>query len=208
MEDGSGGDQSLHPFPSSVPAPAVIPVPSPVSPVPESEWWSTYFDERYLLEYEPLFDLARNRREVGRLMELLELPVAARILDCPCGQGRHAHLLAEAGYDVDGVDYSRELLARAKERGIDNTLRFTRGDMRSLPRTWTRHFDAVVNLFTSFGFFVDPRDDAKVISEFARVLKPGGVLIWHGASRDGVAARIASGYTPPLDSPSCAPTRD
>ena len=154
------------------------------------EWWSTFFDSRYLLEYGPLFDLEQDRREVARLLELLALPIGARILDCPCGQGRHAHLLAEAGYRVDGVDYSRELLAVAKRRGIGPTLRYTRADMRRLPARWTERFDAVVNLFTSFGFFVDPADDARVIREFARVLRPGGLLIWHGASRDGVSARF------------------
>jgi SAM-dependent methyltransferase len=106
----------------------------------------------------------------------------------PCGQGRHARLLAEAGYDVEGLDYSAHLLAVAKaERG---GVRYTRGDMRRLPARWTGRFDAVANLFTSFGFFLDPADDARVVAEFARVLKPGGVLIWHGASRDGVMSRF------------------
>ena len=154
------------------------------------DWWASYFDERYLLEYEPLFDLAQDRREVARLIEILSLPVGARVLDCPCGQGRHAHLLAESGYDVDGVDFSAALLKRARERGTGKQLRYTRADMRKLPARWSGRFDAVVNLFTSFGFFAQPADDARVIREFARVLKPGGVLIWQGASRDGVAARF------------------
>ena len=47
-----------------------------------------------------------------------------------------------------------------------------------------------MNLFTSFGFFVEPADDARVIREFARVLRRGGALVWHGASRDGVSARF------------------
>jgi SAM-dependent methyltransferase len=64
--------------------------------------------------------------------------------------------------------------------------------MRKLPARWTGRFDAVVNLFTSFGFFTHPSDDAKVIREFARVLKPGGMLVWHGGSRDGVMARFLS----------------
>jgi SAM-dependent methyltransferase len=157
-----------------------------------AEWWATYFDEKYLLEYEPLFDLEQDRREVARLLEILALPVGGRILDCPCGQGRHAHLLAEAGYRVDGVDYSRDLLAIAQRRGAGPTLKYSRADMRRLPARWSRRFDAVVNLFTSFGFFVDPGDDARVIREFARVLRPGGILIWHGASRDGVSARFVS----------------
>ncbi|MDQ3950804.1 MAG: class I SAM-dependent methyltransferase, partial [Gemmatimonadota bacterium] len=110
--------------------------------------------------------------------------------DVACGQGRHAHLLAEAGLDVDGVDYSEDLLSRARERGTGPALRYTRGDMRALPAQWTGRFDAAVSLSTSFGFFRDPADDVAAIGEFARVLRPEGVLLWHGASRDGVVARF------------------
>jgi ubiquinone/menaquinone biosynthesis C-methylase UbiE len=155
-----------------------------------AEWWQSYFDSHYLLEYEPLFSLERDRREVARVMEVLGLPSGARILDVPCGQGRHAHLLAEAGFDVDGLDYSSELLARARQRGTSKRLRYTRGDMRALPERWTGRFDAVLNLFTSFGFFALPSDDRRVIHEFSRVLAPGGLLVWHGGNRDGVMARF------------------
>jgi SAM-dependent methyltransferase len=155
-----------------------------------TEWWQTYFDAQYLLEYQPIFRLERDREEVARLLEILRLPVGARILDVPCGQGRHAHLLAEHGYDVRGLDYSEDLLRRARERGEGAHLKYVRGDMRRLARGWSGRFDGVINLFTSFGFFLDPADDRKVIAEFARVLKPGGVLVWHGGSRDGVAARF------------------
>lgn len=157
-----------------------------------TEWWKGYFDEKYLMEYEPLFDPVRDRMEAARIIEHLALPVGARILDCPCGQGRHAHLLAEAGYRVEGVDYSATLLARARTRGTGPTLRYTRADMRRLPARFARRFDAVINVFTSFGFFTDPADDRRVVREFARVLRPGGVLLWHGGSRDGVSARFLS----------------
>ncbi|HET6681043.1 MAG TPA: methyltransferase domain-containing protein [Gemmatimonadaceae bacterium] len=153
-------------------------------------WWATQFDRHYLHEYEPLFRLEQDRREVARLQELLQLPVGARILDCPCGQGRHAHLLAETGFDVDGFDLSKALLDVARKRGTGRTLRYRQGDMRRLPARWTGRFDAVLNLFTSFGFFSDPADDARVIAQFARVLRPGGMLVWHGASRDGVVAKF------------------
>jgi SAM-dependent methyltransferase len=101
-------------------------------------------------------------------------------------------LLAEAGFKVDGLDYSRHLIDLARKRGVGPNLKYTQGDMRKMSRSWTSRFDAVINLFTSFGFFTNPSDDARVIDEFARVLKPGGVLIWHGGSRDGVMARFLS----------------
>src|SRR5512146_221995 len=134
------------------------------------DWWKSYFDAQYLLEYEPLFSLERDRHEVARLMEILGLPAGARVLDVPCGQGRHSHLLAEAGFDVLGVDYSADLLAAARKRGTGPNLRYLRADMRRLPGRLAGRFDAVVNLFTSFGFFADPADDARTIAEFARVL--------------------------------------
>ena len=112
------------------------------------------------------------------------------MLDVPCGQGRHSHLLAEAGLRVDALDLSPTLLARARERGTGPTLRYHRGDMRQLPSKWAGRFDAVLNLFTSFGFFADPGDDRRVLMEFGRVLAPGGTLVWHGGSRDGVMARF------------------
>jgi len=62
--------------------------------------------------------------------------------------------------------------------------------MRRLPGKWSKRFDAVLNLFTSFGFFAHPADDVRVVKGFARVLKPGGLLVWHGGSRDGVMARF------------------
>ena len=156
------------------------------------DWWETYFDAHYLLEYEPIFTESRDRREVARLMELLALPAGSRILDVPCGQGRHAHPLAEAGFLVEGLDYSRHLIDKARARGTGPTLKYTRGDMRQLPARWSGRFDAVLNLFTSFGFFTDAMDDARTIAEFARVLKPGGALVWHGGSRDGVMAKFLS----------------
>lgn len=156
-------------------------------------WWSTYFDAGYVREYAPMFDLEQDRLQVTRLLELLALPAGARVLDLACGQGRHAHLLAEAGFDVDGLDYSRDLLTLAKARGTGPRLRYTRGDMRKLPMRWRGRFDGLVNLFTSFGFFDDPADDARVLRECARVLKRGGVMIWQGGNRDGLTDRFLKG---------------
>ncbi|MGV3709958.1 MAG: class I SAM-dependent methyltransferase [Gemmatimonas sp.] len=156
-------------------------------------WWETHFDSQYLHEYEPLFDQEQDRQEVARLIEVLEeFPAGSKVLDCPCGQGRHASLLAQAGFDVDGLDYSEDLLKVARKLGTGKTLRYTQGDMRKLPAKWTGRFSAVLDLFTSFGFFDNPADDRQTLAEFARVLEPGGVLIWHGGSRDGVMAKFLS----------------
>jgi SAM-dependent methyltransferase len=142
-----------------------------------------------------MFGERTTRREVGRLIEILGVPVGARILDVPCGQGRHAALLADAGYRVDGLDYSRYLVGQARAANLPErrrTVRFHRGDMRALPSAWTGRFDAVINVGTSFGFFRHPAGDAQALGEFARVLAPGGTFVWQGANRDGVMARFLS----------------
>jgi SAM-dependent methyltransferase len=159
-------------------------------PRKRAEWWEHHFDATYLREWAPVQGLVTSRQEVARLLELLELPAGARLLDCACGQGRHAHLLAEAGFNVTGVDWSADLLRAARARGTGPSLRYVRADMRALDRRWTGRFDAVVNLFTSFGFFLHPADDEQAMAEMARVLAPGGVLVWNGGDRDGIAAKL------------------
>lgn len=166
-------------------------------------WWRTYFDEGYLNEFSPLFTPESDRAQVARLLEVLALPAGARVLDLACGQGRHAQLLAAAGFQVTGLDLSRPLLRLAREAaraagiptsvrrgGQGPALRYHHGDMRRPPALWRGRFDAVVNLFTSFGFFDDPADDARVIRNAARLLKRGGTLLWQGGSRDGIMARF------------------
>src|SRR5690242_9486990 len=186
-------------------------------------WWTEYFDAQYLLEYEPLFSPERDRKEAARLIDVLGLPSGSRILDVPCGQGRHAHLLAEVGFDVDGLDYSTELLARARQRGTSSRLRYTRGDMRRLPARWTGRFDAVLNLFTSFGMVAVVTASWRVFFNATGGRRPTA-LSSHtsGAStgcrvssqctpfgrelQAGDRASIGFGFTPPRDSPSYAPT--
>ena len=89
---------------------------------------------------------------------------AAASMPCTCtGLLPGMRVLAEAGLKVTGLDYSAHLLKKAKTRGTGRMLRYVRGDMRALPAAWASSFDVVLNLFTSFGFFLDPADDARVI---------------------------------------------
>jgi SAM-dependent methyltransferase len=152
------------------------------------DWWSTYFDDDYLVEHGSMFTPERTRAEAARALVLFGLPAGARLLDCPSGQGRHARLFAEAGLDVTALDYSARLLAAARHGGVAAGLRFVRGDSRRLPASWTGRFDAVASLGASFGFFATPAEDEAGIAGFARVLAPDGVLLLHATNRDGVVS--------------------
>ena len=152
----------------------------------------SYFDAQYLLEYEPIFSLERDRAEVARLIDMLGLPAGARILDVPCGQGRHAHLLAEAGFDVDGLDYStasarRRARARHRAEPALHARRHAHAARDAGPAASTPCSICSRRSASS----LDPADDARVDRASSRACsQPGGVLVWHGGSRDGVMARF------------------
>ncbi len=134
------------------------------------------FNEDYLYFYEEILTAERTAEDVEKIVELLELQPGAEILDCPCGHGRIANALAERGFRVTGIDASEFFLERARAdaaaRSVD--VEYVQGDMRNLP--WRDRFDALVNWFTSFGYFSDEQNKA-VLREFRAALEPGGRLI-------------------------------
>jgi SAM-dependent methyltransferase len=160
-----------------------------------AEWWRGYFDDTYFELHDPLFTEARSRGEVAGMMELLALPVGARVLDAPCGWGRHSTLLAEAGCVVFGADLAYDLLRHAPA-GV--RARSAAADIRALPYA-DETFDAVVNVFTSLGLFLDDEQDIIALREARRVLRPGGRLLLESMHRDDVVADYAErdGWTLP-----------
>lgn len=150
-------------------------------------WWRHYFDDAYFELHDPLFHASRSRAEVGAIREMLALPVAARVLDAPCGWGRHTSLLAEASCDVFGADLSFELLRHAP---LESGARYTAADIRHLPYK-DDAFDAVLNVYTSLGLFLDDAEDVRALGEARRVLKKGGRFLLESMHRDEVIAEYA-----------------
>ena len=148
--------------------------------------WDELFDETYLRLYVPFIDEERARPEAEAAASLAAVPQGGEILDCPCGFGRHSGVLAQAGYRVTGVDRSEVQLAEAERRcGTADWPRLVRADYRQLPFA-DASFDAVLCLFTSLGYL--PREgDVGVMSEFRRVLRPGGALVVETMHRDRLA---------------------
>jgi len=134
-------------------------------------WFVEAFRESYLDVY-PHRDLAAARREAGYLVER---GVRGTVLDACCGSGRHCRALRELGIRAFGADLSRDLLARALELHPDLEGRVLCADARKLPFADSR-FDAVVSLFSSFGYFGD-EGDRVFLAEIGRVLRDGGRLV-------------------------------
>lgn len=138
------------------------------------EWFEESFGQDYLLVYKHR-DFQGARHEVQRMVGWLGLEPGAEVLDLCCGMGRHSLALAEQGYQVTGMDLSQVLLNEAIKKDESSHVRWIRGDMREVPLDC--QFDAVVNLFTSFGYFDEEQDNLKVIGEIARLLKPDGCFL-------------------------------
>ena len=113
-------------------------------------------------------------RQVDFVVERLELAPGTHVLDLACGHGRHSIELARRGMRVTGLDLSAPSLeiARRHARDAEVDVEFVQQDMRDLAAE--ARFDAVVNLFTAFGYFADEADDARVIEHVGRALRPGG----------------------------------
>ena len=138
------------------------------------EWFESWFESPY---YHTLYK-NRNDEEAQQFIDLLlthlELQHNACLLDLACGKGRHAKYLHQKGYDVVGADLSAYNIKEANKYAKEG-LSFIRHDMRQVIPDKT--FDAVFNLFTSFGYFDSTDDNKKVLQSVHKELNPDGLFV-------------------------------
>ena len=139
----------------------------------KKNWFQDWFNTKY---YHILYQ-DRNDEEAQMFMrnltDFLKLKSLSKILDLPCGKGRHALYLNSLEYDVIGADLSENSIAYAKQ--FENkTLKFEVHDMRD---EFTTKFDAILNLFTSFGYFDEEETNIEVLKNLKNGLKLNGVLV-------------------------------
>ena len=138
------------------------------------EWFADWFDSPY---YHLLY---KNRDEneaktfITKLVKNITLPANSRILDLACGKGRHAKMLHEEGFNVLGVDLSPNSISAANQEKTTG-IAFQVHDMRNVIAG--EKFDAIFNLFTSFGYFDETKDNEKMVSSIHQMLNKKGMLI-------------------------------
>lgn len=154
----------------------------------EQEWWSeeSGFFGPFYMKADTMRDSdanneksleERTQEEVDGIVRLLDLDEGAKVLDCPCGYGRHSIELASRGFQVTGVDINTAHLERARDQNESEFARFQKANMLNLD--YQSEFDAVINIFASFGFFDREEENEKVLANFFDALKPGGSLLIH-----------------------------
>lgn len=113
------------------------------------KWYASWFDTPY---YHILYkdrDYTEAQAFMDNLTNYLNIPESGKILDLACGKGRHSVYLNTLGYNVTGVDLSEQSITYAKKHE-NETLKF---DVHDMTKPYPETFDAVFNLFTSFGYF-------------------------------------------------------
>ena len=149
----------------------------------DTPWYKTFFGEDYLHIYDFLTP-ERTEREVEGIVNLLALPPGSAILDLCCGHGRHSIALAKRGYRVTGLDLSEVFLqhARSEAEAQGVQVNWVQGDMRKIP--FENEFDAVINIFTAFGYLENEDEDQVVLQQIQKALKPGGLFLLETRNRE------------------------
>lgn len=150
-------------------------------------WYASAFDDEYYDAFHPMLTPEMTREETDFLVEKLALPEGARILDLCCGQGRHAIELARRGFAVTGLDLSTYLLDIARREAADAGVEvaFIHADMRRIPKP-REPYDAVINMFSAYGYLETDEEDQKSLAASARVLRPGGAFLVDTMNREAI----------------------
>lgn len=146
----------------------------------KTPWFSEeagFFGPEYLAEYEETLPHERTLAEVDFIEKTLALQPDMKLLDVPCGHGRHSVELAKRGYNVTGSELNKFFLSVAQKAADDAgvSVRFEQGDMREI--NFDSEFDVVLNLFTAMGYFDNDEDDQKFMAGVHCALKPGGQFL-------------------------------
>lgn len=135
-----------------------------------NNWFASWFDTPY---YHILYkdrDHEEAQLFMDNITQYLNLPEDAKILDLACGKGRHSIYLNQLGYDVTGADLSENSIDEAKKSENDK-LHFVVHDMRE---PFEDKFDAIFNLFTSFGYFENDSDNILTLKAICESLNEYG----------------------------------
>ena len=139
-----------------------------------SDWYENFFTEPVNHFWEMMVPPEATAADLSFVARHIGAAPPARLLDIPCGAGRHALALAREGYDVTGVDLSADAVARASAAGAGLPVRFARSDMRDFVAE--QAFDGALCLGNSLGYF-EAEGMGAFLARLAASLRRGARLI-------------------------------
>ena len=120
-------------------------------------------------DWETIVNARDTQREIDFVRSIL--PKKGTVLDLCCGTGRHLIILRREGWNMIGLDLSKNLLAIAKRNMKHEKVKspLVRGDMRHFPFR-NQIFDTIICMFTSFGYLPSESEDIESLREVKRTL--------------------------------------
>jgi len=142
----------------------------------QTNWWEDFFHGVALDFWRAAISDEQTRAEADFINNQLQLPVGAKLLDVPCGNGRLSIELAAFGFELTGVDIAVEFIEEAQRKSEARGVRvnWQNIEMRALP--WTSEFDGAFCFGNSFGYLEDD-ENAAFLKVVSRTLKPGARFI-------------------------------
>jgi SAM-dependent methyltransferase len=140
------------------------------------DWWKTFFSGAAVDFWLMIPTKEQNQNEANFIEESLQVAPPAKLLDVPCGGGRHSQILAARGYNMTGVDISVEFLRAAQAQPALQAGKVTweNREMRDLP--WPLRFQGAYSFGNSFGY-LDDQGNAQFLKAVADALEPGARFV-------------------------------
>ena len=163
--------------------------PEPFAPGEPLFWDDPHISGQMLAAHlDPSNDAASRRpetidRTVEWLIETIPLKMGDSVLDLGCGPGLYASRLAQAGFHVTGVDYSRRSIVYATQYANEHNLDITYRYENYLELADENRYDAALLIFGDF-CPLSPGQRAKLLQNVHRALKPGGKFVLDVTTRE------------------------
>jgi len=139
----------------------------------KSEWYLDWFNSPFYHQLYKERDYSEATYFMSNLISRLQIDKNSSILDLACGRGRYSLYLSNIGYKVTGIDISKENISEAK-KNQSHKLNYFLHDMR---QPLNEKFDLILNLFTSFGYYQNDKNNISVIQSIKYNLNPEGKAV-------------------------------
>ena len=139
----------------------------------KSEWYLDWFNSPFYHQLYKERDYSEATYFMNNLISKLQIDKNSSILDLACGRGRYSLYLSNIGHKVTGIDISKKNISEAKKNESDK-LDYLLHDMR---QPLNEKFDLILNLFTSFGYYQNNKDNISVIKSIKYNLNSEGKAV-------------------------------
>jgi SAM-dependent methyltransferase len=158
-------------------------------------WWAELYDDLLAEVLLVRGDPADTARTLSYLISQLRLEPGSRVLDQCCGIGSLALPLAQAGYQVVGVDQAKGYVARARGEASRAGLSVELHAADAFEFVARPPCRAVLNWWTSFGYATDDETNLQMLLRAFESLEPGGRLALDVMNLPGVLRNFAPTVT-------------